>query len=69
MRRLSTGQYAKILGISKQAVLYRISRKLYLPGVLLIETVAGRYILHIDINKLNKRYKNKSGRIDCRTAK
>lgn len=61
MTRLSTVQYGRKAGMSKQLVLYYIKEGKALPGVMKIENIAGRNILHTDLRKLQHYCKNKVG--------
>lgn len=53
--RLSTVQYGKKAGMSKQLVLYYIGQDKPLKGVSKVEVIAGRYILHTNLKKLLKK--------------
>ena len=45
--RLSVQQYADLLGLTRQAILYRIKNELQLPDVKLIEKIGKAYILTV----------------------
>jgi DNA-binding CsgD family transcriptional regulator len=60
VERLSTVQYAEKAGMSKQNVLYHITRNNALGGVIKVEQIAGRNILHTDLKELQRLCKNKS---------
>lgn len=53
--RLSTVQYAEKTGMSKQLVLYYIAHNKPLVGVSRVEKIAGRNILHTNVDKLKKK--------------
>jgi len=59
MERLSTVQYEKKTGMSKQLILYYIKNGKPLPGVDKVEVIAGRNILHTNIRKMQQHFKNK----------
>ena len=51
--KMSTDQYSKLVpGMRRQKVHYAFKTKKKLPGVVCIEEIAGRLILHVDKNKL-----------------
>jgi hypothetical protein len=54
MEKLSTVQYARKAGKTKQAILYRINNNIDLPGVSKVELIAGRHILFTDLKKLDR---------------
>lgn len=53
--KLSTVQYGLKAGMSKQLVLYYIANNKPLLGVSRVEKIAGRNILHTNVNKLRKK--------------
>lgn len=63
VERLSTVQYAGRSGMSKQLILYYIAQNKPLPGVVAVEKIAGRNILHTDLRKLQRCVKNKSKKV------
>lgn len=50
--KMSTGQYGKMIGKTRQDVHYMIKTKKYLPGVIRTEDVAGRIILTVNKKSL-----------------
>jgi hypothetical protein len=60
IERLSTVQYGHKAGMSKQLVLYYIRNNKPLPSVVAIEKIAGRNILHTEVEGLKK---NKSKKV------
>ena len=49
LERLSTVQYEKRFGMSKQLILYYINNGKKIPGVVKVELIAGRNILHTNV--------------------
>lgn len=60
VERLSTVQYGEKSGMSKQLILYYIGKNKPLPGVLAVEKIAGRNILHTDLKELQRSFKKKT---------
>lgn len=54
MEKMSTGQYGKLIGKTRQDIHYMIKTCQKLPGVRRKETIAGRIILTVDKKKLKK---------------
>lgn len=54
MEKMSTGQYGKLIGKTRQDIHYMIKTGQKLPGVRRKETIAGRIILTVEKNKLKK---------------
>lgn len=53
--KLSTVQYGVKAGMSKQLVLYYLKHNKPLRGVVRVEKIAGRNILHTNVDKLRKK--------------
>ncbi len=47
MKKLSVAQYATMIGITRQAILWRIKHNKDLPGVITLEKVGRAYVLTI----------------------
>lgn len=54
MEKLSTGQYARLIGKNRQHVHYLMKTGKPMPGVLGKKEIAGRIILTVDIKKIKK---------------
>lgn len=57
--QLSTSEYAKIAGIARQTVLYRIDNGLEMSGVVATQMVGDRYVLSVDVSRVEKKPKKK----------
>lgn len=55
LQKLSTVQYEKLTGMSKQLILYYIKNQKKIPGVTKVEVIAGRNILHTNVDNLKKK--------------
>lgn len=54
MEKMSTGQYGKLIGKTRQDIHYMIKTGQRLPGVRRREVIAGRIILSVEKNNLKK---------------
>lgn len=54
MEQMSTGQYAALIGKTRQDVHYRVKTGKPMPGVLKHKVIAGRLILTVEKNKIKK---------------
>jgi hypothetical protein len=52
MEKMTTGQYGKLIGKTRQDIHYKMKKGDKLPGVTRKEYVAGRWIFTVDKNKL-----------------
>lgn len=57
---LSISEYAKLRGVTTQAIINMINRKKELPGVLKIEKIGKMYVLHVNREKIEKSKKSKT---------
>lgn len=63
--KLSINQYAKQVGVSPQAVRYRLLNNITLPGVEKVELIAGRTVLTCVSGNLQQVCKNKYRKNVC----
>lgn len=58
---LTISEYAKLRGVTTQAIINMINRKKEMPGVLKIEKICRMYLLHVNREKIEKSKRKTNG--------
>lgn len=56
--QITVGRFAKKIGMTPQAIRYRLDKKLKIPGLKSVKRIAGNLVLTIDTGKLKHRCKD-----------